>query len=165
MSEAKLESPAHTKGGDASSRSPRDVIVDPAAPPDAATSPEKTLKRARPTEYDDDSVDSTLHYLLGRAFDSLEAAPGSLVTLQRVMEITRTQTNAVLWRGVGGPADTSTLSGCRWASATGDGVFFHAVNAVAEERFSKRLRRFEGKKARTGKNGCGKWHLADVGEC
>jgi hypothetical protein len=136
-------------------------MADPAASPSRPS-----LKRPRdcPVGYDEDSVEDTLRHLVGLVFDSLEPSPGSLVTLQRLLELTRAQTNAVLWKGLGGPSDTSNLAGSRFTTSSADGVFFHAVNAVAGDRFGTRLNRIRGKAATKGPPCCMRWHVAGVAE-
>ena len=146
------ESPERIAAPDASS--PCDVMVEPT----------ESLKRSHSVAFNEDDVNETLDHYIRLALDELEDADGSTVSLQRLLELTRAQTNSVLWRGLGGPESTTKIAGCRWAMSCSDGVFFQAVNRVAEERFGVRLRRFKGKKAQKGPDGCGKWHLPNVTE-
>ena len=152
------ESTERVAAPDASS--PCDVMVEPTEP----TKPTETLKRSHAVAFNEDDVNETLEHYLHRAFDNLEDADGLTVSLQRILELTRAQCNSVLWRGMGGPPSTSTIAGCRWAMCCSDGIFFQAVNRVAEERFGVRLRRFKGKKAQKAPPGSARWHLPNVTE-
>ena len=143
----------------------RAVASDVPSPCDVMIKSTESLKRSHSVAFDEDSVEETLDHYIRLVLDELETSEGSMVSLHRLLELTRAQCNCVLWRGLGGPDSTASTSGCRWAMSSSDGVFFHAVNRAAEAHFGVRLRRYKGKRAQQGAEGCGKWHLPNVAEC